>query len=73
MKFRMKGRTLIWARLWFEQFALDLEPYPHAPDVVLPPGLIMDEDEVERRGVEEESEKKASPFAGLARWRGGNA
>ncbi|MFT8468933.1 MAG: DUF177 domain-containing protein, partial [Acetobacter syzygii] len=54
-------------------FALYLEPYPHAPDVVLPPGLIMDEDEVERRGVEEESEKKASPFAGLARWRGGNA
>ncbi|OUJ14091.1 DUF177 domain-containing protein [Acetobacter okinawensis] len=56
-----------------EQFALDLEPYPHAPDVALPPGLIMDEEEADRLGLAEEAEKKASPFAGLARWRGGNA
>lgn len=68
-----EGQDIDLGEAVVEQFALDLEPYPHAPDVVLPPGLIMDEEEVERQGLEEEPEKKASPFAGLARWRGGNA
>lgn len=68
-----EGQNVDLGEAVVEQFALDLEPYPHAPDVALPPGLIMDEEEVEQLGLEEGGEKKASPFAGLARWRGGRA
>nr|WP_298798767.1 DUF177 domain-containing protein [uncultured Acetobacter sp.] len=52
-----------------EQFALDLEPYPHAPDASLPEGLVISEEEAEKLAEEEATEKKVNPFADLARLR----
>ncbi|MBO1325911.1 DUF177 domain-containing protein [Acetobacter sp. TBRC 12305] len=68
-----EGQEIDLGEAAVEQFALDLDPYPHAPDLVLPPGLIMDEDEAEAIAAQERKAKTANPFAGLARWKGGNA
>ena len=56
-----------------EQFALDLEPYPHAPDIDLPPGLVLDEDSAEEAAPRDDGEHKPHPFAALSRWSGGKA
>lgn len=56
-----------------EQFALDLDPYPHAPDIDLPPGLVRDEDDAEEPVALDKSEQRPHPFAALSRWNGGKA
>ncbi|MFT9383363.1 MAG: DUF177 domain-containing protein [Acetobacter orientalis] len=52
-----------------EQFALDLPLYPHAPDAALPPGLVIEEEEVERRAQKEAQTERVNPFASLERLR----
>ncbi|GAA07502.1 hypothetical protein ATPR_0506 [Acetobacter tropicalis NBRC 101654] len=52
-----------------EQFALDLEPYPHAPDAVLPPGLVITEEEAEKRAQEEARARGNTPFSALEQLR----
>lgn len=52
-----------------EQFALDLEPYPHAPDAQLPEGIVIDEEEAEKRTQEEARANVINPFSALERLR----
>ncbi|GAN60720.1 YceD family protein [Acetobacter cibinongensis] len=52
-----------------EQFALDLPLYPHAPDAKLPKGVVMKEEEVEKRAREEAQAERVNPFAQLERLR----
>ena len=40
-----EGQEIDLAEAAVEQFALALDPSPHAPDLALPPGLVMDYDE----------------------------
>lgn len=68
-----EGQTVDLGEAAVEQFALDLDPYPHAPDVVLPPGLVLETDEVDTPPSRDGDEEKVSPFAALSRWRGGQA
>lgn len=64
-----EGESIDLGEAAVEQFALDLAPYPHAPDANLPAGLVMTEEEAEKLAAQEAAEKKVNPFADLARLR----
>ncbi|GAN69412.1 DUF177 domain-containing protein [Acetobacter orleanensis] len=63
------GESIDLGEAAVEQFALDLEPYPHAPDASLPAGLVISEEEAEKLAEQDAAEKKMNPFADLARLR----
>ncbi len=64
-----EGESIDLGEAAVEQFALDLEPYPHAPDASLPEGLVISEEEAEKLGAQEAAAQKVNPFADLARLR----
>ncbi|MGE4523172.1 MAG: DUF177 domain-containing protein [Acetobacter sp.] len=68
-----EGQDIDLGEAVVEQFALELDPYPHAPDIDLPPGLVMDEDSAEEPLVRDEGAQRPHPFAALSRWNGGKA
>lgn len=64
-----EGDSIDLGEAAIEQFALDLPLYPHAPDAQLPPGLVMNEEEVEIRAQQEAQAARVNPFSALGQLR----
>ncbi|GAB30816.1 hypothetical protein APS_1418 [Acetobacter pasteurianus subsp. pasteurianus LMG 1262 = NBRC 106471] len=68
-----EGQDIDLGEAAVEQFALDLDPYPHAPEIDLPEGLVLSEEEAEKLLEEGEQDEKQNPFAALSRLKPGKA